>query len=197
MVWLICILALISIILFFPVNITASYVYSAEQKQNIFKVDVFGFNVYKSGKKKTKKSPSEKKEEKKQKKFSFEDYKNILEKWKNDSEGKIKKSVKGIFKNLKRFADLKKACCNFEFGTGDAALTGIAAGVAYGAIYNIFAKIYYYFNIKKKNLNIDVSPDFTKEKMELYIEFVFAARLIFLGFIVINLIKAYSRLKTQ
>lgn len=196
MLWLILVAAVILIMLLFPVNVNAKYVYSSEKKQNIFEVRVFGITVFKSGAgKKTKKEKNDKPEE--EKKFSFEDFKSIADKWENDADGDIKKRVGAIFKSLKRLADLRKAVCNFEFGFGDAAVTGIGAGIAYGLVYNIFAKLYYYFDIKKKNINVNVTPDFTKEKLCLYLEFGFNVRLIFAILTVIDVIRVYFKLRPE
>ena len=89
---------------------------------------------------------------------------------------------------------MKEAECRFDFGFGDAAQTGIAAGVAYGLVYNAFAKLYYCFNIKQKDLSVAVNPDFTKERLELYLKFRLGARLIFAFFAAADVVKIYFAL---
>ncbi len=196
MIWLICVLALFVILLLIPIRVSAEYVYSLEKKQNIFKVKIFGISVYESGKVKDNKNENSGSEPSEKSKFSFEEFKGIFKKWDTDEEN-IKKHIGNALKSLRRVAALKKAYFKTEFGLGDAALTGIFSGVAYGVVYNIFAVIYYYFNIKKKNLDIHVCPDFTKEKAEVSAKLIFGARLFFAGIAVFDIIKAYNKLKKK
>ena len=81
---------------------------------------------------------------------------------------KIKQLFEVIFDTLKflkrhlTFFDFK---VKLNFGTGDAAQTGILTGTAWALFYNIVGLIDRTFKLKKHE--VDVKPDFEDEKFEL------------------------------
>lgn len=187
---------LVLLILFFPVRLSLEYAFSAIEGKSVFKVSVFEKSVYRSGdKEKPKKEKEDKKSEGDKPKsnidFSFSSFKRASE---NE---KLKKSFIKTCKSLKRIADLKYAHISFDFGLSDAAATGIAAGVAYSVIYGIFAKLYYYFKIKKKNMQISVVPHFNNECMEVYLRLKFSVRIMFVALAVFDMLRLYKIAKKE
>lgn len=196
MVWLISILCVIGFVLLFPIKISVQYAFSHSADKRIFLIKIFAFSVYRSENGENKEEKKEKSCVENEKKISLDDVKKFVALWR-DKKAETKKNIKKILKNIKRFANLKKAETDIAFGTGDAAQTGIAGGILYGFVYGVFSEIYYVFNIKKKNIQIDLKPDFNREGAEVYLNFEFKARLIFALFALYWIAKMYFLLKKE
>lgn len=78
-----------------------------------------------------------------------------------------------------------------SFGTGDAAATGIAAGVLWSAKYLLWKKFTILFNVQTQPI-MNVCPDFHNSKLEVEIDGIFASPL---GNIIIASIKAWRNLR--
>ena len=201
-IWLICLLAVIAAVmltvLFFPVKVSACYAYSYLQKKNIYVISVFGKDVINTSekKKRDRKVLKGKKNDKSDKselfgETSFEGVKRIVQ---NE---RIKNHFYSAFRNLKKIADVRYAECSLDFGLDDAALTGVASGIIYGAVYDVFAKLYYFFKIKKDDMNIRVVPHFDGKCMEIYLEIKVCVRLVFAVFAVMDFWKIYKDVKKE
>lgn len=201
MIWIALVLAVILIILLFPVKISAEYAYSNSADKHIFLVKLFSFTVFKSdsdedkpSKEENEKKSEDKKEEKKS--VSSSDVKKFIHSWQKEK-AKAKKDIKKILKNIKRLANLKKAEFEMQFGFSDAAQTGIVSGILYGFVYGIFSALYRTFNINKKDMKINLKPEFNKPCFELYTAFEFKLRLIFALLAFFWIIKLYFLFKKE
>ncbi len=190
--WLWFAFAAIMIILFFPVAISFEYAFSATQKKSIFVIRVFGKDVYNSENKKDKEKKDKKEDEKKLDiDFSFEKMRGIV---KNEN---VKRCFLRACKSLRRISDLKKLELSFDFGFSDAAATGIAGGAAYSIVYGVVARIYYFFKIKKENMDIRVVPHFDNQCLELYTKFEFKVRLAYVSLAILDILRMYKIVKGE
>ena len=127
-----------------------------------------------------KKGASEKKDKKKAKKSKeeqgAEEKKGFVEKMLHYLElykmGKV--ILRRMLGYLRYKIDIDGTSIAVSYGTGDAATTGIAYGLIFGAgsiLYNI---LYCYFNVEYPNL--DVAPDFTAKKFDIEFESIIKVR---------------------
>ena len=147
---------LLALFLISPIKILVSY----NQDNLLVKagVGVLMFSVYNSAYKKKPKEkkpaePAAKEEKKKKNKLSLKKIKQLFE--------VIFDTLQFLKKHL-TFYDFK---IKLNFGTGDAAQTGILTGTAWALFYNIVGLIDRTFTLKKHE--VDVKPDFEGEKFEL------------------------------
>lgn len=151
------ILCILATVLFCPVCVEVSYLlYKSENKFTLSAGIIRPF--IKFGSKKPKAEKCEEKEksdavkEKNKKKMSFEAIKNIIS------------EVIVLFTYFKRYLVIKKLKLHFHIGADDAAVTGIATGAAWGALYDTVAVIDNNFTLKDKNIH--VCPNFTEKVFE-------------------------------
>ena len=93
-------------------------------------------------------------------KFYYKLYKSLMDK---------------IFKLFKDVIVVKKVNANVELGLQDNALTGIAVGVVYAILWNIFAAIF--GNIKIKKHELLVNPNFKDLLIKVHISCIFTITL--------------------
>lgn len=87
---------------------------------------------------------------------------------------------------------LKSFYWNTSFGTGDAALTGLATGAIWSMKTLFWRQMTHVMNVNE-NPKFKVFPDFFNKKLEVEIDGIFACRL---GNIIIAVIKAWLNLRT-
>ncbi len=125
-----------------------------------------------------------------------------------ESVSKENKSKKDIFRKIIILSDDIKAlgayaadkCIVFEqlrfnldFGTDDAALTGILTGVINGIVYTILSVIHH--NTTLKNRDISINPDFEREKFDIRYLCIVKVRLLHIIIIGIKALKLYKKYK--
>lgn len=98
------------------------------------------------------------------------------------------------FKSVKFFLKpwiIKSFSWKTSFGTGDAAVTGIAAGVLWSAKFLFWKELTSLFNVQTQPV-MNVCPDFNSSKLEVEIDGIFASPL---GNIIIASIRAWRNLR--
>lgn len=104
------------------------------------------------------------------------------------------KLISCYFKSAKFFLKpwvIKSFSWKTCFGTGDAAVTGIASGLIWSAKYFFWKELTSIFKVKIRPL-INVFPDFNRSKLEVEIDGIFASSL---GNIIIASIQAWLKLR--
>ena len=142
------ILLLSLVVVLLPVRVIVEY--SGKTKLKIF---VYGIKVFETNKKINKgRSQGEKKGE--SEKQSDIDYITLLK----ENFEFLKEILRQVVEKTKKYAIIKNIEAKYKFGLGDAAVTGIYSGVAYGVVNGFAAYIRNYYKIK--NQKLEVIPDF-------------------------------------
>lgn len=142
-------------------------------EDGVLKVYVYGVKVLDTSKNKGKKQPKpldkEQEFEKKYKglKYCVNTLRRILDD-KNDD-------ILGILRHIRRTFGMKRLDIALDYGTGDAAATGITSGALWALISSISAFVGRYINIKDI-LNVAVKLNYTQRVFNYKINFVFTAR---------------------
>jgi len=167
-----CILFVIALVLFIPIKCIVSY----DNERKLAVVRIFGITVYsseKSKRKNKKQNVSEKKDG--EKTFNIrEDIKNIYD------------ALKIIYRSARNELTVKKLYLSYKFGRGDAALTGIYAGVVYAVVHSLGTFVYNKFKVKQQK--IDILPDFDNNIDELEVYIIIKLRVINLIGIIKNIV---------
>ena len=101
------------------------------------------------------------------------------------------KDIAGFF--AKRCIVVDNISLHLEFGTGDAAQTGIATGVLNTAAYGFVAAVHQ--NVRLKKWSVDIIPDFKEEKFEFEFLCIGTTRLLHIIGIVIKGLKLYKKFR--
>ncbi|MBP3359703.1 MAG: DUF2953 domain-containing protein [Clostridia bacterium] len=119
---------------------------------------------------------------------------------KTNAGNKIKK-ILSLEDDIKEFADFTaKRCVTFEklrfsldFGTGDAAATGILTGLVNGAVYTIISVIHH--NTTLKSFDVNINPDFEGEKFVFYLLCIAKTRAVHIISMGLKGLKLYKKFK--
>jgi hypothetical protein len=107
-----------------------------------------------------------------------------------------KQEIAHILKETEKRAELKKLGISITFGFSDAAVTGIANGIIWGAVSGIVSFINKYVNIKDKT-SIAVYPTYTKSCFDISVFIIFDTRLIKALYVARRAKKLYNRYSTE
>lgn len=196
-VWFGCGLALLIIILFFPVCLRLQFAYSknAGNKKRL-SVWLGGIRVVKNDfnaeKKLKKDKPHDNKTNDDSQVFdSFMDklryYEALFDEIKEDL---LRTSV--YFKN-KLF--IPNFTLHLDLGFSDAAQTGMASGAAYALVYGVAALIYNNLDLKKKNLDVNVTPHYNEPKLDFYFNGIFRLRMVHIIKVLLFIVRIYNKYK--
>lgn len=197
---------LIILLLFFPLEIQTSYRRKADDDLLLFKIIIIPKFIIiryeipiiqlKGSKIPTLKVKSELehlendlKTQKMDLDFSWENIRHFLENFLP-----YYKLIQCYFKSGKLFFRpwiLKSFSWQTNFGTGDAAATGITCGVLWSAKYLLWQNLASIFRVNTKPV-LAINPDFNQQKLEMEIDGIFACRL---GNIIIAAFKALNNLR--
>lgn len=206
MIFLVIICILLIILLFIKINISIEYLRTDDNDRailtfsiikNLIKLDIPFIDI------------SEKKGflgMKFSKKYKIKDDKTVYEKEKSFiSFSKLKDMLEKAYTTYYTYKDIltsvrnylrKRIVCNdfifhLEFGLGDAALTGIASGLVWGASYSILSIIGNHSILK--NTDIKISPVFNEIKFHVKFYCIFTIRVVHI--IIVFLIFLFSLFK--
>lgn len=185
MIIALAVICILTAFLFCPVCVNMSYLLYKEQNVFTLKTGLFVpfITLYKSGSEKNNKQEKNKKdnengEVKEKKKMSFEVIKNIIS------------EVSDLFAYFKKHLSITNFKLHFHIGTGDAALTGITSGAAWGALYDVAAVFANKFKLKDKNLH--VCPNFSEKIFECDINVRLSVKVLY---VLIFAVKTHNAIK--
>lgn len=102
--------------------------------------------------------------------------------------------------HLARYLQLKKFDFFLHFGTDNPAYTGVIIGLLWGFLPTLWLKLFGQIKQKEKNPLIKITPCFTGQKMEIYLDSIFVLRIghimIILSCILLQEIKLFRKRKT-
>ncbi len=195
-VWFGCGLALLIIILFFPVRLRLQFAYS-KNAGNKKRLTVWLGTVRLAqndfdGEKKTKDKSRNKKTDDDSKAFdSFMDklryYEALFDEIKEDL---LRTSV--YFKNR---LFIPNFTLHLDLGFSDAAQTGMASGAAYALVYGVAALLYNNLDLKKKNLDVSVTPHYNEPKLDFYFNGIFRLRMVHIIKVLLFIVRIYNKYK--
>lgn len=143
-------------------------------EDGVCKAFVYGVKVFDTTAKKVRKNtpkPVDKEEEFEKKYKSFKYCINALRRILDDKND----DILGILRHIRRTFGVKRLDVALDYGTGDAAATGITSGALWALISGTAAFVGRYINIKDI-LNIAVKLNYTEKVFNYKINFVFTAR---------------------
>lgn len=191
MIIAVCIIGILALIILSPVKIMTAY----KNGRLIVKggVGVLLFTFFDSSKKKPPQKEKKQKTVQKSEEKKEEDGKQEKNKLSLDSIKQIFETVYDALKFLKKHLTFFNLRFVLEFGTGDAAQTGILTGTAWAIFYNIAGLADRVFVLK--NHEIDVKPHFDDELFDFDFECVAGLRLFWIFPLVISLLKNLKKLR--
>ncbi len=188
-------LILVGALLICPMQFGVHYKKTASFEKFYVYVSFFGIlfripiNTKAEGRKKTKNKLKEGKRE-----FSLETFKKSI-----DNLGEVVRTSKNELLDMLHFVreHLKCKIFNFEiaFGTGDAAKTGISTGIVWTSGTFLLKIIDSLIGIK--NIKMNVYPDFTQKKFEIYLKTILIMSPIHFIIVVKRIKKSISFIKTK
>lgn len=186
MIIALAVIFLLALLMFCPVCVDASYLLYKEQNVFTLKTGLFlpFITLYKSGEKKQKKEKNKKSDVsggKEKKKMSFEVVKNIIS------------EVSDLFDYFRKHLKITRFKLHFHIGADDAAMTGIASGAAWGAVYDLAAIMKNKFTLKDKNLH--VCPNFTEKIFECDINVRLSVKIFYVLIFALKTHKAIKKLE--
>ena len=142
-------------------------------EDGVFKVYVYRFKILDTSKKSDKNviKPLDKEQEFEKKYKGFKYVVNAIRRILDDKND----DVLGILRHIRRTFGMKRLDVSIDYGTGDAAVTGITSGALWALISSVSAYVGRYINIKNI-LNIAVKLNYTERVLNYKINFVFTAR---------------------
>ena len=142
-------------------------------EDGVLKVYVYGVKVLDTSKKKEQNviKPLDKEQEFEKKYKGFKYCVNTLRRILDDKND----DILGILRHIRRTFGMKRLDIALDYGTGDAAATGITSGALWALISGVSAFVGRYINIKDI-LNIAVKLNYTEKVFGYKINFVFTAR---------------------
>lgn len=136
-----------------------------------------------------------------QKKKKRQDVKGKEKKDSNDPEKKVegfknkynknKNAIKMFLKLTRYKIHFQKLSITLEYGSGNAATTGILYGVIWGIVSSIYNTLNLYFNAEYPEVN--VTPDFHNKKFDIAVKGILRVRLVHIISAIIKII--YSEIK--
>lgn len=93
----------------------------------------------------------------------------------------------------RRCVVFEKLSLSLDFGTGDAAATGILTGLANSAVYTIISVIHH--NTMLKSFDVNINPDFEEEKLVFYLLCIAKTRAVHIISMGLKGLKLYKKFK--
>lgn len=140
-------------------------------QDGVLKIFVYGVKVVDTSKNKKAPKPIDKEQEFEKKYKGFKYCINALRRILDDKND----DILGILRHIRRTFAVKRLDVSIDYGTGDAATTGITSGALWALISGVAAFVGRYINIKDI-LNIAVKLNYTEKVFDYKINFVFTAR---------------------
>lgn len=187
------VLLIFTAFIFFPMKFGINYKKNAETEKFYVYASFFGIlirfpiNTNKgSKKKKTKKT--------KKTDFSFDTFRKNV-----DQLGEVVKKSKKELSAMLRYIRKNLSCKNIDFyinfGTGDAAKTGITTGAVWTSGTLLLKIVDELIGIKK--INMQVNPDFTQKKFEIYVKTILIMRPIHFIIVLRKLVHTIAFIKSK
>ncbi len=198
-IWLCAVLALLILLLLFPLRLRIEYGFCKNAKKQRLTVWLNGLRLLKNDfekkKDKTKKDAKPSKENK-------DAYGGFMDKLRfyDALYTHLKADIENVLKFLQRKHAIPKFTLHLDLGFNDAAQTGIAAGAAYALVYGVAGLIYNNLNLKKKDLDVAVTPHFHSPKIDFYFNGIFrlrAVHIISVLFLIFGIYRKYKNFKNK
>ncbi len=195
-IWLVCSLALIAVFLILPVRLRVQFAYSKNADKKRLCIWVCGLRVLKNdfdGKKE--------KNDEKQPQINqtgngpeFESFMDKLRYYESLLDALKADAVRALV-YLKNKLCILKFVMHLDLGFADAAHTGIASGAAYGLVYGVAALVYNNLNLKKKDLDVCVTPHYDNPKTDFYFDGIIRLRMVHIISMLIMVLNLYGKYK--
>lgn len=193
--WLIAIVALIICLSYIPLPLEIEYKFSAETKKNSLKIKVVHYAVVSDKKKKKKEkveNDSESQDLVEKERMGFSEFMKTISRVKGVL-GELKGDITKVLNYLKKKLDCKVLKVHLVTGFDEAALTGMASGVAYGVVYGTAAMIYNTVGIKE--MDIKVTPNFNRFCVDLYVKSIFTISFAHIIRVIFMLLRIFKKAK--
>lgn len=196
-IWLCVIALLVLLILLFPLKVRVEFGYSKNAAKKRLTVWLNGFIIYKNSfdEKTNEKKPAKQKIETENKDGGFASFMGKL-RFYDALYSELKPDIVKLLAFFQKKLCIYKYVMHLDLGFPDAANTGIAAGAAYALVYGLAALIYNRLNLKKKDLDVYVTPHFHNAKIDFYFNGIFGFRLVHIIRALFMLLCIYGKFKS-
>ncbi len=167
------ILLTLTAFVFFPMKFGIHYHKGAEFEKLYIYASIFGILIRFPINTNKDKQKDKKKKKAKETKFSFETFRKNVH-YLSDVVKKSKKELSEMLLYVRENLSCKDFDFKISFGTGDAAKTGITTGAVWTTGTLLLKILDELIGIKKKNM--EVYPDFTQKKFEIFIKTILIMR---------------------
>lgn len=192
-VWLGVACLLLLLLLLFPLRLRVEYGYSKNAAKQRLTVWVNGISVFKTEFEKKEKSPAPPKTDK----TEDDGFSGVMKKIRfyDAAFAHLKSDLIRLLSYFKKKLRIPCYTMHLDLGFADAANTGIAAGAAYAVVYSLAALIYNQLNLKKKDLDVYVTPHFHSVRTDFYFNGIFCLRFVHIIKALIMLLGIYNKFK--